>query len=145
MKINERGYNMEKKHLFGIFALAIIAILGVSLVSAFGFQGGMSDENKEIMKTAVENGDFDSWKAIKQAELTEEKFAKLQERHEIMEELKPLKEQMRAAMQEGDSETAETLRAQIRELLPEGFKGQEKGKGHGGINGFKRGNCPIAE
>ena len=94
---------MEQKYVLGIVALAMIAILGVSAVSAFGFGKGlmnpiMTDEEKsamqekqQAMQTAIKNKDYASWKSLMeeriakmQSELTEENFNKIVEMHEKM-------------------------------------------------------------
>jgi len=61
---------MENKYILGIVALAMIALLGVGVVSAYSGFGsvGLSDEDnalmqeqRDAMRTAVENGDYAVW------------------------------------------------------------------------------------
>lgn len=92
---------MKSKQTLGIFALAIVAILGISMVSAFGFgdrfmNSDLTEENKaemeehrEAMRTAIEDEDFESWKSLMeekiarmQEQITEENFNTIIERHQ---------------------------------------------------------------
>ncbi len=98
---------MKQKTLLGIFAFSIVAILGLSVVSAFGFgqdfmNHGITQEEKtemqnemETMKTAIENNDYETWKSLMeeqiekmQAQITEENFNQIVEMHQKMEEVK---------------------------------------------------------
>ena len=62
-KIERRFMKMEQKYVLGIIALAMIAVLGISMVSAFGFGNGFG-----FMK----------------GELTDEEKAEMQEQHEAV-------------------------------------------------------------
>jgi len=120
------------KITLGIFAFAIIAMLGVGLISAQGGLGfkNMNEEDKaefqadrEAIRNAVEAGDYQIWKSLMeerislmQERLTEEEFQAIQERH------------------------------QEREENREGF-GQRKGMGmHRGTGeGRRGGECPFSD
>lgn len=75
---------METQYKYGI-ALAIIAILGVSFVSASGLGFFKPDqEDRDEIKAAVESGDYATWKSLMesriaemQAQITEENFNKM--------------------------------------------------------------------
>src|SRR3989339_211059 len=117
---------MTNKLILGSVALAIIALLGVSLISANGFGMGfmnqnLTDEekadmkvNRDAIRTAIEEGDFATWKA-----LMEEQIAKMQ-----------------------DSLTEENFQEIHNEMKQNGFPGNN-GKGMG--KGIHQGNCPMAE
>ena len=101
------GLRMKQKYVLGIIALSIIAILGISAISAFGFGHKFTRSNltgeektalleqKEAFKEAIENEDYDAWKALMeekieemQASLTEENFNDLIEKYEKMSEFR---------------------------------------------------------
>ena len=131
-----------------IAALFIFSILGAGFVSAFpmGFGGFFNKdltaeelealtEERQQMTEAIESGDYSTWKTLMEqriekmkAELTEENFNLLVERHSQMKERNQLREQIRDALQNGDYETATQLREQLGSL---GESGCPKG-GFGG-------------
>lgn len=103
---------MERKYILGIVALSMVAVLGVSMVSGFGFGDGFMNqeiseeeraemqEERQAMQTAIENEDYEAWKALMEEriermreQITEENFNSLVERHQEM-------SQFREAMQE---------------------------------------------
>lgn len=117
-KKDERRYNMEKKTIFGIFALVMVAVLGVSMVVAhglggFGFAQILTDEQKAEIQTqhqeiqdAISNGDFDLWKSLQeeriakmQEQLTEENFNEIVERSNQTDEFRNA---MQEARESGD-------------------------------------------
>ena len=87
---------MEQKYILGIIALAIVAVLGISVISAYGFGMWNSDitdeekaeilQQKEAIRIAIENGDYETWKSLMEGQLTEENFNELVEKHEKMSE-----------------------------------------------------------
>ena len=146
---------MERKTILGVFALAIVAVLGVSMVAAhglggFGFAQNLTDEQKaemqeqhQAMQDAISNGDFDSWKSLQeeriakmQEQLTEENFNKIVERQGQMEEFRNA---MQESRESGDYSEIEKLQEEY------GFEGRGFGKGM--KSGFKMGmrNYPFAE
>ena len=150
---------MEQKYILGSIALAMVAVLGISMVSAFGGLGfmnaGLSDEekaeiqeNKEAMKEVIENADYDAWVSLMnekiakmQAQITEENFNKIVEKHS---NIFAFKEAVKEAKESGEFD-----RAKMQELREEFGIEDMPGKGRG--NGFKKGfgrglgNCPFAE
>jgi hypothetical protein len=102
------GMNMEKQQFLGVFAVAIVALLGFSFVSAqgFGFFGGDKtgdqiadmEANREAMRNAVETGNYAAWEGLMHERLAdmestledvensinEDTFAEIQERHGSM-------------------------------------------------------------
>lgn len=136
---------MEQKYILSIVALGIIAILGVSMVSAFGFgnkfmNSELTDEEKtaleeqrQAMQNAIENNDFAAWKALReeriaemQQSLTQENFNKQVERHTQMSEFRAAMEEARES---GDFSKVEELKEEY------GIEGK----------GFGKRNCPSAE
>jgi len=139
---------MEQKYVLGIVALAIVAVLGIGMVSAFGFGKGFrffkSDltdeekaqlqEQKDTMQKAIENNDYTIWKSLMeqeiakmQAQLTEENFNKIVEQHQQMTKL-------RSAMQEAKESGNYT---KVQELQEE-FGIKEKGFGRGHFGRFNK-------
>lgn len=122
---------MKRKTLFGILALAMIGLLGISgFVAAhgfgsFGFSKDLTDEQKSEMQVqhqaiqdAISNGDFNSWKTLQeeriaemQAQLTEENFNKIVERHNQMEEFMTA---MQEARESGDFSEVKALQDEYR-------------------------------
>ncbi len=137
----ERRYNkkMENKKMFGLFALATIAMLSIaSFANAFpgGEFSNLSEdeklelkENKEAIKDSIKNGDYDAWKTLMeeriakmQAQITEDRFNEIVTRHE---EMSVLREALQEARESGDFTVVEELRAEYG-LEGKGFAG----KGH---------------
>jgi DNA-binding FadR family transcriptional regulator len=123
---------MNKKQKVAIAALLVFSIIGAGLTSAFsmGFGGFNKDLTAEELKTlteenqqmtqAIENGDYNTWKALMEkridrmkSELTEENFNQVVERYNQMKERSQLKQQINEALQSGDYETAAQLRKQL--------------------------------
>ena len=128
---------MEKKTL-GILALALVGLFAISMVVAMPFGNA---ENRDAVRAAVEAGDYDAWKSLMSAQITEENFNKMTERHRLMIEL-------REAREAGDDEAVDALMEEMKELMPEGPMGLGKGFGKGFNKGMGRGNhegCPFAE
>jgi len=148
---------MKKQYLYGSVAFALIAILGISLVSAFGFGGMMNpnltdeqraemQEHREAMQNAIESGDYESWKSLMEERVTklqtrinEENFQKQVEMHEQRGQIRELMQQLKEARDSGDEDKITELQEQLKELVPQGFKmGFKMGK-HQGMQ-----NCPMA-
>ncbi|MCA9488249.1 MAG: hypothetical protein KC516_04800 [Nanoarchaeota archaeon] len=118
---------MKNKFTLGAITLAVIAVMGVGLVAALPFGKGLLNQDlseeeiadmqsmRDQMRDAIETGDFDSWKALIESQLTEENFNNIVERHYEMSEVSDLRDQIRTAIQDGDYETAEELRAELEQ------------------------------
>lgn len=120
---------MEKK-ILGISAIVFVALLGFGFVSAYGFGNQVSLEDKDAMRTAVESGDYASWKALMESQITEEKFNEIKLRHQEREEFRSLMEEARES---GDYSQIEALREQY-------------GLGNGmGKRNMNSGECPFAD
>lgn len=121
---------MENKKMLSVFALGMVALLGVSLVAAY--QGDYtvkgpdySEERHEAMEDAFDNLDYDAWVALMSESgrsprvldvVTEDNFATFVEAHD--------------AMEDGDFERASELRAEL---------GLNNGTGPKDETGFGRG------
>lgn len=94
---------MEKRYIFGAVAFTMIAILGISMVSAFSFGNGFMRhdvsederaemfENANALRASIEDKDFELWKSLMEKQiakmqdsLTEENFNEFVERHAEM-------------------------------------------------------------
>lgn len=95
-----------KKITLGIFAFAIISLLGIGIIAAFPLGFGkrmmqeLSNEEQTEMQTfhdsleeAIENKDFESWKTLMESQLTKENF-------ERMIEMREQEQERRTEMQE---------------------------------------------
>jgi len=150
---------MEKKYFFGVAAMAMIAVLGVSLVAAYpigrgGFMGtSLTEEekvelkeNREEVREAIENNDYEVWKSLMeeriakmQKSLTEENFAEIVEMHEYMNQLH---EAMQEARETGDSPNSVPQESwgKVEELKEElGIENVNQGMGRGYKKGFRQG------
>lgn len=144
-------------------ALGIIGLLVVSGVSAFGFFGEVSEEqraemkaNHEAVRAAIEDNDYATWEGLMQEKLAqvedmiaEENFQKMVERHESMEEFKEAVQELK--------DSGDFSREAMKELAEEyGIEkpGKEPGFGKGMKQGMKAGlrmghelgnrDCPYA-
>ncbi len=141
---------MSTKIFVGL--LAIFGLLGLGFAWG-GFMNSpaaaeLSEDVKEEFKTAFEERDFETIKELKEQYLPDP-LAELDS--ETKEGILSLREQIHDAMVSGDYETAEDLRAEMRELLPEGFhhmRGKMGMRGKGGMRGLGVGNregCTCAQ
>lgn len=107
---------MKQKQMLGIVALAMVALLGVGMVSAFGFGNRVSEEDRDALENAIESGDYEAWREIKLSQISEESFeearAQYQERLEF-----------REARESGDYSRLQELREEY------GFEGNGFGRG----------------
>lgn len=134
---------MKNRSVLALTAIFLISMIGIGFAAAFpgmGSQfGNLTDEEvtqfqqeREAMRTAIEDSDFAAWKSLMEsrleamkAEITEENFNTLVERHQNMEEFRTAMEEARES---GDYETMQELREEYG--LPErGGMGQHKGSG----------------
>ena len=111
---------MEKKTI-GILALVLVGMFALSFAVALPFG---SDEDKVAAKTAIEEGDFESWKSLIVSQLTEENFEEMQERHESRDGL--------GCARHAESEGAV------------GGCGMNKGQGPKDGTGPRHADCPFA-
>jgi len=142
---------MQNKNILGVISFSLIAVLGISMISAFGFGDRMnfnlSDEERtemqaqhEAMQNAIETGNYAEWEALMQERIAlaedrinPEVFSEIQERHQQ-------REQIRDSIESGDFETAQQLKEQFG--IEEKGLGMKRGPGHD----FKDfGNCKSLE
>lgn len=101
------------KVLVGVAVFSMVFILGLGAVNAFGFGKGMFVfEDREALIQAVESGDYDTWKSLKQSQLSEEKFNELSAKHQEREEFRNA---IQEARESGDFEKLNELKAQFGE------------------------------
>lgn len=148
---------MKQKYILGIVALAMIAVLGVSMVAAhgfgeFGFAKYLSDEERaemqeqqEAIQTAISEGDYATWKSLMeeriskiQSQITEENFNIIREQSQKMSEFKTA---MQEARESGNFSKVQELQ---KEYHFEGKKGLGNGNRiHGKKMNFEK--YPLAE
>ena len=147
---------MKRKTTYGFMAMATIALLAIGSVAAFGEFGNkdMTVEEREDWQTfredvriAVENQDYEAWASLMESQITLEQFNAMVDKHAQMEVIREIKEEMMQAYEDGDMELVEDLKAQIQELMPQRYGGQN-GFGNefkkGFKSGFNHGDCPFA-
>jgi hypothetical protein len=102
---------MKQKYILGIFALSMIALLGIGMVSAFhGFKNRLSEEDREALANAMDSGDFESWASIKRAQISEEKFEQERTRHQ---ERAEFRKALQEARESGDLEAMQQLKEEF--------------------------------
>lgn len=120
---------MSKKIWLGLAALVIVGLVGVSSAMAFGVGNTFFAEDhpfaeeRAAMQDAIENQDYESWKALMQERITEGNFNKLVEMHQERGERQQKMEEFRQARQDGDTEKLEELKAEFGENMPMFRKG----------------------
>jgi len=92
---------MKKTYILGIIGLLVVALVA-STAFAFDFKGMISEENRDAVKDAIVNNDFYAWQEAMINELTEEKFEKLVEMYQTMEDRRADKEAVHAALDAND-------------------------------------------
>ena len=75
-----------KTAIFGLLGLLMIGVVVAGSATAFRFWLGPQDS--EAVQTAIENNDYDAWKAAIEDKLTQENFDKLVEQHNTMTQLR---------------------------------------------------------
>ena len=96
---------MRTTTFIGVFALLLIGLVAASgLVSAFrGSLGqGFDPEKRDAIKSAIDSGDYETWKALQEDMLSEENFNSIVERHQSMEDKNARREAIKEAIDDGD-------------------------------------------
>jgi len=114
---------MKRKSVFGVLAL-IMLVASLGAAAAFGGNFfGMDSKSRDTIINAIKAKDYNAWKEAMSAQLTEENFNKLVERHEAMSKRQAQREAMEKAVQEGDYEAwkkaAENLSVTPYKILDE--------------------------
>ncbi|MFH1592514.1 MAG: hypothetical protein ABIB47_04065 [Candidatus Woesearchaeota archaeon] len=124
----------------GILVMSLIALLGISTVSAVGFGKGFMNSNltdkektelqaqREAMQTAISEGDYEAWSSLMQEKIakmqesiTEENFNKITEMHQ---QRVQFRDAMQEARETGDFSKIEELKEQY------GIVGKPYERGH---------------
>ncbi|GFO97989.1 hypothetical protein ig2599ANME_2200 [groundwater metagenome] len=75
---------MNRKRIFGMLAIFIV-VASIATVSAFqGKFSGMDTAGRDEILNAIKAKDFNAWKELMSARLTEENFNKLVERQQVI-------------------------------------------------------------
>ncbi len=102
--------------------IATMAVLFVGLLVFSGiataFAGRMTEEERDAVKQAVDEGDYDAWKAAVIATLTEEHFNEVVERHAEREEMRESKEAVKEAIENEDYEAFLAAVAELDKVPP---------------------------
>jgi len=149
------------KVLLSVVAISMVALIAVAGVTAYGFGGNFGDltdeektemqEQRQDMRTAIENDDYANWEALMQERLaemdgkiSEENFQQIRERHSEMIEIKELiQEAIESGEIEKNPESIQTFLEENGYELP--------GKGFGKMKGFRMEgemgshSCPFAD
>ncbi|MBN1502315.1 hypothetical protein JW930_02120 [Candidatus Woesearchaeota archaeon] len=88
---------MKKELVLGLLGLLLVGIVAAG-ASAFGFGFGQNDD----IRGAIENNDYEAWKNAMEAELTEENFEHMVQRHQKKMEMWENREEMRQAIENND-------------------------------------------
>ena len=67
-----------KNTIFALLALMLVGIVATAGASAFGWMS----EDREDVRQAIEDNDFEAWRTAKQTRITEENFNEVVSRHE---------------------------------------------------------------
>ena len=93
----------KKNIVIGALVFTLVLTAGATSVYAFaGDMGGKFNEDREKMKEAVENNDYNAWKNIMTERINEEHFSEMVEMHKNKGEMMEKKEQAREAVKNGD-------------------------------------------
>jgi hypothetical protein len=97
----------KKTTIIGIVALmllGIVAIAGSVSANRFGFNLGASNMQgtNTAVQTAIDNNNFNAWKAAIESTLTQTNFDKLVEMHKSMSEKQTAEQAVRDAINSGD-------------------------------------------
>ncbi|MBU0906738.1 MAG: hypothetical protein KKD18_01840 [Nanoarchaeota archaeon] len=116
-----------KKNVIPVFAaLAIVALLGATMVAAYqgGFMGGMTDEEHAAVQSAIQNNDYVAWKSAIESTLTQENFQQIQTKYAQMQQnradMTVQKTAIEAALNANDYnawKTAMTMNGQTPKIL----------------------------
>ena len=83
----------------------MVVVASIGSISAFGGKFfGMDSESREKIAEAIETNDYNAWKEAMSAQLTEENFNMLVERHEAISEKRVRRAATEQALEEGDYE-----------------------------------------
>ncbi|MBL7054347.1 hypothetical protein ISS05_01160 [Candidatus Woesearchaeota archaeon] len=110
---------MKKVAKFGILALLLVSLVA----SAFAFSG--RGFGNEAARDALESGDYVTWKNAMIAELTQENFNQMAERHSQMGEKRAVMMESREQRYEGMAEKRAAMqekKTEIESAMQEGYE-----------------------
>jgi len=112
-----------KKVRLSIFSIVLVALMGLSSALAFPgyfgqYEGGELPGDHEAIQDAVTTGDFEAWRELMAAQLTEERFNKLVEVQQNMAGVKEIHSEIREAREAGDDARVEELLDEFKENMP---------------------------
>jgi Mg-chelatase subunit ChlI len=129
---------MKNKLTLGIIALGVIAILGISLVSAFPMMNGHWDVSEEEIqeqqkfmeqvRTAIENENFEDWRDLMMSQINLENFNKQVEKHQEMQKYQEQREEQRQLCLENPENCPNFNQENWEEMHANG-QGSENGQG----------------
>lgn len=91
-----------KNTTLGLLSLFVLGIAAIGGASAFGFGFWQESENAESIKDAIENNDFDAWKAAIESQLTQDNFARVSEKHKQHLGMRQMNDEIRTAIENKD-------------------------------------------
>ncbi|MFA4934986.1 MAG: hypothetical protein WC568_04030 [Candidatus Methanoperedens sp.] len=113
---------MNRKRIFGLLAIFIV-VSSIATVSAFqGKFSGMDTADRGEILNAIKAKDFNAWKELISARLTEENFNKLVERHVAMSQRHENMSEKRGAMSSERGAFNEQMNKAIKEGNYEAWK-----------------------
>ena len=102
----------QKIILAGAFVALILFGATFAMASRGLIHGGLSDDQRQEMRAAVESGNYESWKALMTSHFDEDMFEQIRSRHAMMQEHK---ESVEAAFEAEDYEAwVETMTSEGR-------------------------------
>jgi hypothetical protein len=133
-KSNVRRYKMKQKYTIGILAIAMVALLGAGMVSAFGSGTGLFNilnkqnmtqvhEQQQALQTAINNNDYNSWKSLMeqqiskmQALVTQDNFNTLVEQNTKVKTIQEQQQSLQTAIKNNDYDSwASIMQSKITE------------------------------
>jgi hypothetical protein len=103
MKAKTKEVKRVKKTTICLSALLMLGLMA-SAGFAFAFGAAGNGEHSLAIRQAIEENNFDAWKAAITEALTQEDFDKLVERHKSMSERREMRDAVRQAIEAGDYE-----------------------------------------
>lgn len=101
-----------------MLSVFMVALLGLSPALALT-EDVSTDRERSAIKDAIANEDYETWKELMTAQLTEEKFEKLVELHKMKQDLRETHDELKEARKAGDEERVNELREELKEDMPE--------------------------
>ncbi|MCW8966364.1 MAG: hypothetical protein OQK82_06735 [Candidatus Pacearchaeota archaeon] len=110
---------MKNKNIFGIMSFAVVVMLMISFVSAMDSYSKSYSESYEDIQKAIEDNNYEEWKNLIVATLTEENFERLVEEKRNQEDFNALTEKLIDAWENGDKDRVEEIQEALEKLSRE--------------------------